>query len=252
MAGSRDSRRRGIRRSASVRDELARQIEEGRLPRGTQLPSEPELADQLRVSRATLREALHSLAADGIVRRRRGSGTFVLDRPRVGNSFDLNFGVTEAIRAAGMTPGTKDASWRVEPAMADDAERLGVAAGTSLLLVDRTRTADGHPVVVSRDVLVHELLGGREAVVERLLEGSVYEILADDLGVDVDYGVAHFRPIQANSTLAEKLSVRRGDLLVYLWQVDYASGGTPVLLSHEYHLADAFDFSVVRRGPGRS
>jgi len=33
--------------------------------------------------------------------------------------------------------------------------------------------------------------------------------------------------------------------------VDYAMDGTPVISSHEFHLADAFDFSVVRRGPGR-
>ena len=47
------------------------------------------------------------------------------------------------------------------------------------------------------------------------------------------------------------LGTRTGDLLLYLWQVDYADGGAAVLSSHEYHLADAFDFSVVRRGPGR-
>jgi hypothetical protein len=50
--------------------------------------------------------------------------------------------------------------------------------------------------------------------------------------------------------VARSLRASPGDLLVYLWQVDYTEGG-PVLSSHEYHLADAFDFSVVRRGPGR-
>lgn len=239
-------------RSVLVREELVRWIEEGRLPGGTRLPSEPELADQLHVSRATLREALQSLATDGMIRRRRGSGTFVLDRPRVANSFDLNFGVTQAIRAAGMTPGTAGAAWRVEPATIGDAERLGVAAGTSLVVIDRTRTADGQPVVFSRDILPYDLLRGEQEVARRMLRGSVYEVLADDLGVDVDYGVAHFRPVQADGMLARRLEVAPGRLLIYLWQIDYSSSGTPVLLSHEYHLADAFDFSVVRRGPGRS
>lgn len=237
-------------RSVLVRDQLARWIEEGRLPGGTRLPSEPELADKLHVSRATLREALQSLASDGVIRRRRGSGTFVLERQRVANSFDLNFGVTQAIRASGMTPGTTDGAWRVEPATADNAERLGVAEGTSLLVIDRTRTADGQPVVVTRDILCYGLVGGGREIAERMLRGSVYQVLAD-LGVDVDYGVAHFRPIQADSVLAERLGVASGCLLVYLWQIDYGSSGAPVLFSHEYHLADAFDFSVVRRGPGR-
>ena len=251
MEAADDTRREGRSRSASVRDELARRIEEGLLPRGARLPSEPELADELRVSRPTLREALQALAAEGLVRRLRGSGTFVLDRPRVANSLDFNFGVTDAIRAAEMTPGTRDAQWRVEPAMADDAERLGVAAGTSLVVIDRTRTADDRPVVVSRDILVRGLLGEDERIVERLARGSIYDVLSKELRLDVDYGVAHFRPIQADATLARKLAVKRGDLLLYLWQVDYAAGA-PMLLSHEYHLADAFDFSLVRRGPGRS
>lgn len=167
------------------------------------------------------------------------------------NSLDLNFGVTEAIRAAGMRPGTRDAHYRVEPATADDADTLAVAPGTNLVVIDRVRTADDQPVVVSRDILVRDLFDDLETVVGRILEGSIYDVVKHDLGVALDHGIAHFRPIQAESELADKLAVPRGELLVYLWQVDYTSNNTPVLLSHEYHLANAFDFCVVRRGPER-
>jgi GntR family transcriptional regulator len=245
------TRRAGRRRSSSVREELRRRIEDGRFPSGSQLPSEPDLAAELSVSRATLREALQSLATEGVVRRRRGAGTFVAERPRMVNSLDLNFGVTEAIRAAGMRPGTRDAHYRVEPATADDAATLAVTPGTNLVVVDRVRTADDQPVVVSRDILVRDLFDDLESVVSRMLEGSVYDVIKHDLGVALDHGVAHFRPIQAESELADKLAVPLGELLLYLWQVDYRSNGTPVLLSHEYHLAGAFDFSVIRRGPER-
>jgi DNA-binding GntR family transcriptional regulator len=46
------------------------------------------------------------------------------------------------------------------------------------------------------------------------------------------------------------LKVRSGSQLLYLRQVDYDRDGAPILLSHEHHVADAFEFSVVRRGPG--
>jgi GntR family transcriptional regulator len=163
------------------------------------------------------------------------------------NSLDLNFGVTDSIRAAGMRPGVSDAQHRIEPATMADGERLAVAAGTNLVIIDRVRTADDQPVVVSRDVFAQELLNGRDELLERMLTGSIYDILANDLGVEVDYGVANFRPIVAGSELATKLGVPSGELLVYLWQIDYTSEHTPVLLSHEYHLADAFEFSVIRR-----
>ncbi len=67
----------------------------------------------------------------------------------------------------------------------------------------------------------------------------------------IQHGVASFRPVKADRSVAGLLDVPRGEMLLYLWQVDYAEDGQPVLSSHEYHLADAFEFSVVRRGPGR-
>ena len=51
-------------------------------------------------------------------------------------------------------------------------------------------------------------------------------------------------------SVAGHLGIPRGALLLYLWQVDYTDEGVAVLSSHEYHLADAFEFTVLRRGPG--
>ncbi len=220
-------------------------------PPGSQLPPEPELAAELGVSRATLREALRSLEEEGLLRRTRGAGTFVADRPRMPNSLDANFGVTDAIRTSGKVPGTKRAEVRIEPAWEEEAERLGVEPGEDLLVVDRVRTADGRPVVIARDILPLAVIGEDPAVHERLRTGSVYEVLERDRGVIVHHGVATFRPIRAEGRLAALLEVPRGSLLLYLRQVDFDESGRPVVSSHEHHLVDAFEFSVVRRGPGR-
>ena len=83
------------------------------------------------------------------------------------------------------------------------------------------------------------------------MERSIYDVLERELGVVINHGVARFRPVRADHAVAGRLGVPRGELLLYLWQVDYAMDGAPVLSSHEFHLADAFDFTVVRRGPGR-
>src|SRR5207245_1600314 len=68
---------------------------------------------------------------------------------------------------------------------------------------------------------------------------------------DTRRGVASFRPVRADITVARRLGVPRGELLLAIWQVDYSEDGAPVLSSYEYHLADAFEFTVLRRGPGR-
>lgn len=235
----------------SVYEELTRRIAAGQLPAGARLPSEPELATEMGVSRATLRDALRILEDDGLVRRMQGSGTFVTPRLRVSNSLDVNFGVTDAIRAAGMRAGISGGRQWIEPAGVSEAERLNVDPAEDVLVVERLRTADDKPVVLSRDVLPHKVVDGYPHIVEHMLTESIYAVLERDLGIVIHHGVASFRPVQADRSLASRLDVPRAALLLYLWQVDYAESGEPMLSSHEYHLADAFDFSVVRRGPGR-
>src|SRR5207249_5910125 len=111
-------------RAVQVRAELTQRIDSGALPAGSRLPSEPALATELGVSRATLREALRAMESEGLLRRMWGSGTFVADGRRVANSLDLNFGVTDAIRAAGMQAGVESARHWLEPASAAEAKRF--------------------------------------------------------------------------------------------------------------------------------
>ena len=238
-------------RSVQVRDELTQRIDSGALPAGSRLPSEPALATELGVSRATLREALRALESEGLVRRMWGSGTFVTDGRRVANSLDLNFGVTDAIRAAGMQAGIEGARHWLEPATVSEAARLELQPGSDVLVVERVRTADGKPVVLSRDILPAGLVEKQPQLADEMLKRSIYEVLERDLGVVIHHGFASFRPVRAEQTVAQRLKVARGALLLAIWQIDYAEAGTPVLSSYEYHLADAFDFTLLRRGPGR-
>ncbi len=67
----------------NVISQIKRAMEEGRLRRGDQLPPEPLLAEQMQVSRASLREALKVLEVMGVLEVRRGSGTYIADRPRL-------------------------------------------------------------------------------------------------------------------------------------------------------------------------
>jgi GntR family transcriptional regulator len=247
----RGTRARPRLRSVSVQDQLKQRIDRGEFPAGTRLPSELDLAAELHVSRATLREALRAMEIEGLLRRRQGSGTYVAEHPRMANSLDVNFGVTDAIRAAGMRAGIAQGRHWVEPASAGEAALLGLDPGQDVLVVERVRTAEGKSVVLSRDVLPASLVGDRPAVVDELLHRSIYEVFERELGVVIHHGVARFRPVRADHAVARRLGVARGELLLYLWQVDYTADSTPVLSSHEFHLADAFDFTVVRRGPGR-
>jgi GntR family transcriptional regulator len=232
-----------------VRDRLAARIESGELRPGYRLPAEPALAALYGVSRATLREALRSLEEDGFLTRTPGAGTFVTHRPRLTNNLDRNFGVTDLIRAKGLQPGTENLKVFESVVSAAEAERLSLPESSSITVVERVRTADGRPVVFSRDLIPSFLLEGSSGPLDDLGQGSIYDFYEAELGVAVTHGVATIWPVRADRGLASLLRVARGTLVLHLSQVDYDGFGRAVLLSEEDQVADAFEVSVARRGP---
>src|ERR671925_2012833 len=204
--------RRSLRRA--VRERLVRLIAGGRWRPGERLPSEPKLARDLGVSRATLRDALRSLEEDGFVTRAHGAGTFVTFRPRLRNNLDVNFGVTQLIRAHGLEPGAVVLSLAAEVVHREWAAELALEPDEEVAVVERVRTADGTPVVFSRDVLPLKLLGGRLEVLDRLGGGSLYALLERELRIVVEHGVARIRPALASPRIAKLLPQKEGALLL--------------------------------------
>ena len=230
--------------------ELRQAIARGTFRPGTQLPTEAELCQMLGVSRTVVREALRVLEEDGLVSRRHGVGTFVRDHPILKN-LNFNFGITEMIESAGLTSGTSHLAILSETADQESAEQLRVAVGTPLVTVERVRTADGRPVVYSLDTLPAAVLQRAEFDPQVLLTQSMYNILQTSLGQVIDYGIARLLPVSAPDSVAEKLRLPPKALTLYIVQTDYSPNDEPLVYSREYHLPDAFDFIVWRRGPTR-
>lgn len=230
--------------------ELRQAITAGIFRRGTQLPTEAELCQMLGVSRTVVREALRVLEEDGLVARRHGVGTFVRDRPILKN-LNFNFGITEMIESAGLISGTSHLAIQSETADQEKADQLGVAVGTPLVTVERVRTADGRPVVYSLDTMPNSLLERVEFDPQLLLTQSIYSLLQASLGQVIEYGIARLLPVAAPYFVAEKLQLPSNALTLYIVQTDYSPDDQPLVYSREYHLPDAFDFIVWRRGPTR-
>lgn len=229
--------------------EIRMAIEQGVFRPGTQLPAEPELMQMLGVSRTVVRDALRLLEDDGLITRRQGKGTFVRKHPILQN-LNFNFGTTEMIRSAGMTPGTTLVNIQVAAASQETARALNLAEGAPVVALERVRTADQKPVVYSWDYCPEALVGEIEAgVFQAGEEVSLYQMLRDNFGQVVEYGVARILPVSASAPVAEKLQVPLGSVLLCLLQTDYSASDEPILYSCEYHLPDAFDFIIMRKGP---
>lgn len=235
--------RRSLRHSLA--QELRARIRAGEWRPGERIPSEPELARQETVSRSSMRAAITMLEEEGFVSRRHGSGTYVTHRPALPNELGRNFGVSRMIASEGLEPGTVEESFGTEPAPRVVAEILGIEEGERVSALRRVRTADGRRVVDVTDWCRVEHLAPEDLPTV----GSIYAALAER-GLAVDHGVAHLTPRNADGEVAERLGVPSGTLLLTIDQVDRTADGIAVLVSREHHLADAFTFTLLRRGPG--
>ena len=227
-----------------IRDELAAELGTDQFPLGSKLPNEQELANRFEVSRATVREAVRGLVEGGLVSRVHGSGTYVTGSP-ARHSLETTLSYTAMIEAAGFA--AEIVLLGIRTRAADDTERaqLRLPAGGQVLAVERVRTADGRPVVYSRDRIPAHLLGPDD------FQGpSLYRVL-ESVGVSVRTASAQLIPVVADQYLADMLRVEPGTPLLRIEQTDVDQNGRPVAVSSEWHVSDVFELRIHRRAESR-
>jgi GntR family transcriptional regulator len=226
-----------------VRQGLLEDLLGGTLEPGEKLPNEDKLAERFAVSRATVREAVLGLLEAGYLIRRHGSGTYVTSAPRSRHALDTTVSYTAMIRDAGHEPGETVIRKGVRAATELEHSLLSLDDAEAVMELERVRLADRRPVIYSRDRIPAALLHG---VPEEALDSSLYEIL-NEAGHAVVRARAELIPTLADAKLSRLLEVTRGTPLLHIDQIDYDARGRAVMLSQEWHVADAFELIVNRR-----
>jgi GntR family transcriptional regulator len=220
-------------------------------PAGERLPSEPALAHQLGVSRATLREAMRAFEGQGMIRRRQGVGTFVVGHTRI---FETGLEILESIETVAqkthLDVSMGDLLVSQIKADASQAASLNVAVGESLVQVSRVILAENRPVAYLIDLLPESMLmlddlqeGFTGSVLDRLLQRGTPS-LANSL--------SEIQAVAAPSDIARALQIQRGDVLLKFFSRLMDTSGHVVDFSESYFLPGYFHFHVVRRVGGAS
>lgn len=149
---------------------LRGRIEQGR--EGDLLPPETELASQFSVSRMTARRAMENLAAEGLVQRRRGLGTFITARPVHRHAGPL-MSFTADMQRKGLTARSRLLSAELRPAGAAVQEALNLD-GAWVVAIDRLRLGNGVPMAVEH---VHLTTDCAAVLASDLETGSLHEAL---------------------------------------------------------------------------
>jgi GntR family transcriptional regulator len=187
-------------------------IESGSYRPGDLIPPELEIARQNGISRHTVRQAVMELTREGLLRRERGRGTFVVGRPLV-QSLGAFYSFAKEMSARGMPYHTEVLHRRLTAADPATAERLRLAEGASVVEMELLRIAEGVPLVLDFTIVPHERVAS--LLDADVSQRSLYDHMAAG-GVAIAAAHELLRPVNLDRRQAGLLGVPAGSPAVHV------------------------------------
>lgn len=231
-----------IKLHEQARRRIEQLIEERAIKSGERIPTETELATELKVSRTTIRSALKVLEQEGKIERTAGRGT-ILRQPRLGQLLGKLLGFGDEMKLRGLTPSTR---------LIEITQMMPSAPVKALLRLDdellwrlrRVRCANGEPIAVETCSIPQSALTEQEAA--DLGNGSLYELLAQ-------HGRAPVRgeqSVQAGLADAEEasfLNIEAGRPVLRFERLSFDENDRPIEFVMSTYRGDKYSFYTVLR-----
>jgi DNA-binding GntR family transcriptional regulator len=221
-----------------VAQQIEQMIDRGDLPPGSRLDNEILLADQMGLSRPTMRQAIQYLVDKGLLVRKRGVGTQVL-HGLVKRPVELS-SLYDDLTQTNQRPSTSVLSIKRVPVKDDVAVALRLTPGTEVVWLERLRYAQGEPLAIMHNWLPDGLA---ELTAERLERQGLYEALR---AAGVHMRVASQRICARAATAAEAklLNERRGAPLLTMTRTTYDDSGRAVEYGSHVYRPELYTFEM--------
>lgn len=230
--------------SQRLQDDLANIIDG--TPSGDRLPSEPELARRLRVSRATLRESMRTFETQGLIRRRQGSGTYVNHPAQViGSGLEVLESIETMAKRIGLPVSMGELTIDHRPATPEETQALGLVPESRVIYLARVILAEGRPAAYLIDIIPDDILPPDDF--NDNFTGSVLDLFIHRYSTIMLSSRCEINAVTATVDVSRKLGIQRGDVLLRFVAYLYTSPGRVVDYSFSYFLPGCFSFHVVRR-----
>jgi GntR family transcriptional regulator len=198
------------------------------------LPPERDLAEELSVSRITVRKAIDGLVEEGLLVRRQGAGTFVC--ARVEKNFAKLTSFSEDMRARGRKPRSTWLSRSSGTVTPEESLTLRLSPGTPVYRFQRIRFADEAPMAIEYATVLGSCLPSVEAV-----ETSLYEAL-EKAGNRPVRALQRLRAVLLNAEQAKLLKAREHDAGLLVERLGFHVDNRAVEFSQSYYRGDIYDF----------
>ena len=226
-----------------IRALILRSLESGEWKPGDIIPSELELAARYGVSQGTVRKAIDEMAAENLLVRRQGKGTFVPTHKDPHNSQRfLRIAANEgSLPPLSSVPGE---CWRAKAGV-DVARILAIESGAPIIIVRRVLQAGGEPAVFDEIYLPGSLFHDLSADMLADAEASLYGLFESQYGVRAIGAEERLHAVAADRVSAAMLQVPEGSPLLLVERVTFTYGNKPVEWRRGFYLTQKFHYHNV-------
>jgi GntR family transcriptional regulator len=210
------------------------------------IPSETDLANELGVSRTTIRDALSRLENEGIVYRRQGSGTFVNRAGlQIKSRLDEIWSYEAALRAHGYTPSTRVLDLKTKPAGPELAADLNLDPAEPVVIVEKLFLEDEEPVILARNCIPKSVIAHPYDRDDFRL--PIFDFLADFCDQRLVYYLSDIVPVMTSGRLAQTLHLPDQTALITFEETGYNESNQPVLKAFSFFRDDLLRLRLIRR-----
>lgn len=221
-----------------IHDKIKIDIENGVWAIGDRLPSERELATQFNVSRMTLRQAIQTLADEGILERKIGSGTYVA-RKKVQETMTGTTSFTEIMISQNRKPSSRTISYNIAKPSSSEMEKLNLTSEDQILRMERIRFADELPICFEVTSVPYFLINQYS---KAEITHSLYKTLEEKGGNKIGRANQTISSMLASEKIADYLEIKRGDAILRLRQISYLEDGHPFEYVRTQYVGGRFEF----------
>jgi len=218
-------------------------IQTGRYKPREKLPSEVELAHTCGVNRNTLRQAISELVAMGLVRKVKGTGTFVAAAAPVELRHKLEhiLSFADLMRDSGIKEETRILEKGVETAGEKVAEALFLDPGERVVAVRRVRAGDGIPYIYEESYLPYDRF---KEILDMDLTGSMYRLYSEYFHVQLTRCKQTISAVNLDEEIAGILELPENAAGIFLENVTFDENSLPVEVLHTYHRGDKYKLEI--------
>lgn len=209
-----------------IKSLILQALADGEWRPGEMIPSETELAVRFNVSQGTVRKAIDEMAAENLLLRRQGKGTFVASHndPRAFFRFLRLASLNGEISQSRSVPLE---CWRAK-AGSEAARILGLKLADPIIIVRRVLEFDAKPVVVDEIYLPGNTFSGLTLDQLKDWQGSLYGLFESQFGIRMVRAEERLRAVAADRGSAELLKVAEGTPLLSVERVSFSYGDRPM------------------------